>query len=308
MAVTGVSGSGKSTLAFDVLFAEGQRRFLDCLSTYVRQFIRPLARPDVDRVEGVPPTVALEQKLSRGTPLSTVGTASEVYHYLRLLLSRLGVVHCRSAGWPARSRLAALAGRMAQAFPRGARAARAARAAAQGLPQVRVRGRREAVASPRSGRRRPPSCGGAAEARPLQIHDVEAVVARVGRARPLAWLESQVARALGLGSGTLVVLGGSVERFYSTRRACPGCGSRPAGSRPAPLLLQPEVRCLPECDGFGAPRIDEDGELRRAEGIACPACSGTRLRPEARAVRSGAATSARSRRSRSASSGAGSRR
>ena len=90
VAVTGVSGSGKSTLAFDVLFAEGQRRFLDCLSTYVRQFIRPLARPEVDRLEGVPPTVALEQKLSHGTPLSTVGTASEVYHHLRLLWSRLG--------------------------------------------------------------------------------------------------------------------------------------------------------------------------------------------------------------------------
>ena len=100
VAVTGVSGSGKSTLAFDVLFAEGQRRFLDCLSTYVRQFIRPLARPEVDRLEGVPPTVALEQKLSRGTPLSTVGTASEVYHHLRLLWSRLGTVHCPKCGLP----------------------------------------------------------------------------------------------------------------------------------------------------------------------------------------------------------------
>ena len=67
VAVTGVSGSGKSTLAFDVLYAEGQRRFLDCLPTYVRQFVRPLARPEVDRVEAVPPTVALEQKLSRAS-------------------------------------------------------------------------------------------------------------------------------------------------------------------------------------------------------------------------------------------------
>ncbi|HET8646057.1 MAG TPA: excinuclease ABC subunit A, partial [Vicinamibacteria bacterium] len=100
VAITGVSGSGKSTLAFDVLFAEGQRRFLDCLSTYVRQFIRPLARPEVDRLEGVPPTVALEQKLSRGTPMSTTGTASEVYHYLRLLYARVGAVHCPRCGEP----------------------------------------------------------------------------------------------------------------------------------------------------------------------------------------------------------------
>ncbi len=120
VAVTGVSGSGKSTLAFDVLFAEGQRRFLDCLSTYVRQFIRPLARPEVDRLEGVPPTVALEQKLSRGTPLSTVGTASEVYHHLRLLWSRLGTVHCPKCGLPGQVvDAAALAARVAEDFPTG---------------------------------------------------------------------------------------------------------------------------------------------------------------------------------------------
>ena len=120
VAVTGVSGSGKSTLAFDVLFAEGQRRFLDCLSTYVRQFIRPLARPDVDRLEGVPPTVALEQKLSRGTPLSTVGTTSEVYHHLRLLWARLGEVHCPKCGLPGQVVDAtALAARVAGDFPTG---------------------------------------------------------------------------------------------------------------------------------------------------------------------------------------------
>ena len=107
VAVTGVSGSGKSTLAFDVLYAEGQRRFLDCLPTYVRQFVRPLARPDVDRVEAVPPTVALEQKLSHASSMSTVGTASEVYHYLRLLFAFHGVSHCaalRAAGRDRRHR------------------------------------------------------------------------------------------------------------------------------------------------------------------------------------------------------------
>jgi excinuclease ABC subunit A len=103
VAVTGVSGSGKSTLAFDVLYAEGQRRFLDCLPTYVRQFVRPLARPEVDRVEAVPPTVALEQKLSHASSMSTVGTASEVYHYLRLLFAFHGVSTAPTAGCAARS-------------------------------------------------------------------------------------------------------------------------------------------------------------------------------------------------------------
>ena len=100
VAVTGVSGSGKSTLAFDVLFAEGQRRFLDCLPSYVRQFVRPLQRPEVDRVDGMPPTVALQQKLTQGSAMSTVGTVSEVYHYLRLLFSAVGVPHCVSCGVP----------------------------------------------------------------------------------------------------------------------------------------------------------------------------------------------------------------
>ena len=92
--ITGLSGSGKSTLAFDVIFAEGQRRYLESLSTYVRQFMKILPRPDVDLVSGIPPTVAIEQRLSRGGRKSTVATVTEVYHYLRLLYAKLGVQHC----------------------------------------------------------------------------------------------------------------------------------------------------------------------------------------------------------------------
>ena len=96
--VTGPSGSGKSTLAFDILFAEGQRRFLESLSAYARQYIQPMARPDVDRIQGVPPTVAVEQKLSRGGRRSTVATLTEVYHYLRLLFAKIGAAHCTRCG------------------------------------------------------------------------------------------------------------------------------------------------------------------------------------------------------------------
>ncbi len=303
VAVTGVSGSGKSTLAFDVLFAEGQRRFLDCLSTYVRQFIRPLARPEVDRLEGVPPTVALEQKLSRGTPLSTVGTASEVYHHLRLLWSRLGTVHCPKCGLPGQVvDAAALAARVAEDFPAGELTLLAplvrrrkgfhldaiAAVAKKGVSEVRIDGTlHDAAKPPRIDR--------------FQIHDVEAVVARLSRGRtaspkrrpqarpaaPLRELEGAIGRALELGSGTVAALAGGTERFYSTRRSCPSCGTGLPAPDPRLFSWSQKYGACPECDGFGAPRVEEDGETRRAEGMACRACGGTRLRPEARAVRIG---------------------
>jgi len=88
--VTGVSGSGKSTLAFDLLFAEGQRRFLDSMNTYARQFVEQLARPEVDLITGLPPTVSIEQRTTRGGGKSTVATVTEIYHFIRLLFARLG--------------------------------------------------------------------------------------------------------------------------------------------------------------------------------------------------------------------------
>src|SRR5262249_3871469 len=92
--VTGVSGSGKSTLAFDILFAEGQRRYLESLNAYARQFVQPASRPDVDAIFGIPPPVAIEQRASRGGRKSTVATLAEIYHFLRLLYVKLGTQHC----------------------------------------------------------------------------------------------------------------------------------------------------------------------------------------------------------------------
>jgi excinuclease ABC subunit A len=92
--ITGLSGSGKSSLAFDILFAEGQRRFLDSMSTYARQFVEQLERPDVDHVEGLPPSVAIEQRVTQGGGKSTVATVTEVYHFLRLLFAKLGLQYC----------------------------------------------------------------------------------------------------------------------------------------------------------------------------------------------------------------------
>src|SRR5512143_1113070 len=92
--VTGVSGSGKSTLAFDLLFAEGQRRFLDSMNVYARQFVEQMSRPDVDLITGIPPTVSIEQRTSRGGGKSTVATVTEIYHFVRLLFARLGTQYC----------------------------------------------------------------------------------------------------------------------------------------------------------------------------------------------------------------------
>ncbi|MGH8699496.1 MAG: excinuclease ABC subunit UvrA, partial [Burkholderiales bacterium] len=98
--VTGVSGSGKSTLAFDIVFAEGQRRYLESLNAYARQFVQPAARPDVDAIFGIPPTVAIEQRTSRGGRKSTVATLTELYHFLRLLYMKLGTQHCPDCNTP----------------------------------------------------------------------------------------------------------------------------------------------------------------------------------------------------------------
>src|SRR6266581_5580210 len=96
--VTGVSGSGKSTLAFDLLFAEGQRRFLDSMNLYARQFVEQLSRPDVDLITGIPPTVSIEQRTSHGGGKSTVATVTEIYHFLRLLFARLATQFCPDCG------------------------------------------------------------------------------------------------------------------------------------------------------------------------------------------------------------------
>ncbi|MCK4534637.1 MAG: excinuclease ABC subunit UvrA, partial [Syntrophobacterales bacterium] len=92
--VTGVSGSGKSSLAFDTIYAEGQRRYVESLSTYARQFIGQMDKPEVESIEGLSPAIAIEQRTASRNPRSTVGTVTEIYDYLRLLFARIGIPHC----------------------------------------------------------------------------------------------------------------------------------------------------------------------------------------------------------------------
>src|SRR3989304_2780603 len=96
--LTGLSGSGKSSLAFDTIYAEGQRRYVESLSAYARQFLEQMEKPDVDSIEGLSPPISIEQKSVSKTPRSTVGTVTEIYDYLRLLYASVGVVHCPSCG------------------------------------------------------------------------------------------------------------------------------------------------------------------------------------------------------------------
>ncbi|NMC87616.1 MAG: excinuclease ABC subunit UvrA, partial [Candidatus Moranbacteria bacterium] len=95
---TGISGSGKSTLAFDTIFAEGQRRYLESLSSYARQFLGQMDKPDVDHVEGLSPAISIDQKSTSHNPRSTVGTVTEIHDYLRLLYAKIGIPHCPECG------------------------------------------------------------------------------------------------------------------------------------------------------------------------------------------------------------------
>src|SRR5210317_535847 len=96
--ITGLSGSGKSSLAFDTIYAEGQRRYVESLSAYARQFLGRMNKPDVDYIEGLSPAISIEQKTTHKNPRSTVGTVTEIYDYLRLLYARIGIPHCPSCG------------------------------------------------------------------------------------------------------------------------------------------------------------------------------------------------------------------
>src|SRR5256886_15843840 len=100
--LTGVSGSGKSSLAFDTLYAEGQRRYVESLSAYARQFLGQMEKPDVDQIEGLSPAISIEQRSAGTNPRSTVATVTEIYDYLRLLFARIGVQHCLTCGRPIR--------------------------------------------------------------------------------------------------------------------------------------------------------------------------------------------------------------
>ncbi len=306
--VTGLSGSGKSTLAFDLLFAEGQRRFLDSMNVYARQFIEQLARPEVDLITGIPPAVSIEQRHSRGGGKSTVATVTEVYHFVRLLFARLGTQFCPQCQCPVQAQTRDQVGRRLEEDMKkrgdllllapvvknrkGFHTDVAAWAAKHGYAEVRA-----------DGKMRPTN-------QPLRLdrfreHDVEIVAGRLDKRRRPTPSERKAARdlidaALQLGRGTVHALANDGRTsVHSTERSCPACGESFGPLDPKMFSYNSSQGWCPSCRGFGeifylpevergarAGAIEESWfEWQEGRREICQSCHGTRLNAIARAVR-----------------------
>lgn len=305
--VTGVSGSGKSTLAFDLLFAEGQRRFLDSMNTYARQFIEQMARPDVDLIAGLPPTVSIEQRTSRGGGKSTVATVTEIYQFIRLLFARLGTQYCPDCQQPVREQSADELSRhlLEETKQRGdllllAPVVRhrkgfhtdvAEWAAKHGYAEVRADGKMY-QSSQRLRLDR------------FKEHDVEVVIGvleSATRRNPAGMKPPQqvIDEALRIGGGILFALDNrSVETVHSTHRVCPQCSRSFEPLDPKNFSYNSAQGWCLKCRGFGelfylpeverganADSIEESWWRWANERETCPDCAGRRLNPLARAVR-----------------------
>ncbi len=303
--ITGLSGSGKSTVAFDILYQEGQRRYLDSLNAYARQFVQPASRPDVDAVIGVPPTVAIEQRISRGGLKSTVATITEIYHFLRLLFARLGEQMCPDCDLPIEATivdamvarvLARTRGKPISVWAPLVRGRKgiykdlARKWEKRGVTHLRVDGELASVLDwPDLDRYRE--------------HDIDlpvgALPARAAGAR--ARLEALLREGLEQGQGVVrVATSGRAgaapsEETFSVSRACSGCGRSFPEMDPRLFSFHSRHGWCPSCSGTGLSIRGFDSEQTGEEEAwlaaggdehkPCPACGGTRLRVDALAVR-----------------------
>lgn len=282
--ITGVSGSGKSTVAFDVIFNEGQRRYLESLNAYARQFVQPAARPDVDAVTGIPPTVAIEQRTSRGGQKSTVGTLTEVHHFLRLLFVKLGTQHCPDCRVPIEARSEeAIAAHILREYRnhtvqllapmitarKGYYTDLARWAAGKGFEHLRVDG--EATPT-----------GGWPRLDRYREHDIDLPVAEFTvTAKTEAELREGLSRTLDHGNGTLKLVDGrGSETLHSTRRACPNCGRSFPELDPRLFSYNSRHGWCETCTGNGILQSDDEA----ADPVICFDCHGQRLNPLALAV------------------------
>jgi excinuclease ABC subunit A len=311
--ITGVSGSGKSTLAFDILFNEGQRRYLESLNAYARSIVQPAGRPEVDAVYGIPPTVAIEQRLSRGGRKSTVGTTTEVWHFLRLLYVKLGVQHCVNDGAEVRPQTPdSIAAQIMRKYKgqhigllaplvvnrKGVYTELADWARPRGYSHLRVDGKfLPTTGFPRIDRFKEHTIE-------LPVWSLDVLPANEEE------LRRNLAVALEHGKGVVHVLvkdNGSHVEVFSTKRACPVCGTSYAELDPRLFSYNSKHGWCPDCVGTGVKLTrdqrkafddtiqDNDNKGREqtfaepeVEDVvdeACPSCHGTRLNLQARNVK-----------------------
>ena len=258
--VTGLSGSGKSSLAFDTLYAEGQRRYVESLSAYARQFLAVMDKPDVDHIEGLSPAIAIEQKAASHNPRSTVGTVTEIHDYLRLLFARAGVPHCPEHGTPLEAQTVSQMVDQVLQMPEGTAVLLLAPLVqqrkgshdstlrdlqSQGFVRARIDGQvHELDAAPELDARRK--------------HSIDAVIDRL-RLRPDAAqrLAESFETALRLSGGTARVVtleeqeAGAPGLLFSNRHACPDCGHAVPTLEPKMFSFNSPAGACPACDGLG---------------------------------------------------------
>ena len=260
--VTGPSGSGKSSLAFDTLYAEGQRRYIESLSSFAHQFLDQLPKPDVDRIEGLSPALAIDQKGLGANPRSTVGTVTEIASYLRLLYARCGTAHCPDCGVPASARPLAEIRETIAARPEGTRLWLLAPVVSgrKGAHRTLLRDlqRRGYVRALIDGELR--DLDEAIELAAGARHDIAAVVdGLVVRPGVEARLNEALAAAVELSGGTVLVREGETQTLFSREAACPGCGRGFAALEPRLFSFNSPAGSCRVCQGLGSlPTIREE--------------------------------------------------
>ncbi len=279
---TGLSGSGKSSLAFDTIYAEGQRRYVESLSAYARQFLGLMDKPDVDAIEGLSPAISIEQKTAGANPRSTVGTITEIYDYLRLLWARTGTPHCPNDGSPVERQSASQITDLVLEWPEGTKIEVLAPLVRgrkgefrdvfeamrkQGFVRVRIDGETYDLADvPKLNKR--------------QNHDIAVVVDRlVVRSADRGRLADSIETALKAAEGVVEVVrqtGSPRSRLFSERYACPKCGLSLPELEPRQFSFNSPYGACPQCSGLGTRRevnadlVLGDHSLSILEGVVLP--------------------------------------
>ncbi len=276
--ITGLSGSGKSSLAFDTIYAEGQRRYVESLSAYARQFLDMMQKPDVDHISGLSPAISIEQKTTSKNPRSTVGTVTEIYDYMRLLYARVGVPYSPATGLPIEAQQVSEMVDRVMAMPEGSRAYLLA-------PMIRDRKgeyRKEFLDLRKQGFQRVKVDGEFYEIEEAPVldkklrHDIDVVVDRIVVRPDLATrLADSFRTALNLADGIAVVetapVEGEPERFiFSEKFACPVSGFTIGEIEPRLFSFNAPFGACPDCDGLGVELFFDPRLVVPDEGLTIP--------------------------------------